>query len=355
MVSRTWRIGEVSQRTGLTRRTLRHYDDLGLLTPSARSWGDYRLYDEDDLIRLLQIQNLKALGLSLPEIMLALQDKSLDAAATLRSHLSHLEERIAAEQVLARRLASLADDAERSWQDVLEAIALTRQLVHPDPAVRLRAALRPPTQNTATLLDALQAEADPAVREALVWALAQQSEAAEAALSRIDDPDPELRVWLVRLLGKLRAPIAAPALVARLDDPDPRVIGAAVSALALLRPESALPSLVALLGSQTHDSADLRDAIASYGEAAVPLVSALLQAPAGTIRARAAEVLGAVGSVSAIPVLSSALTDSDPQVRLTSLIALGELGAAARPAIEAMAGDPALGKVARRLLDPHVT
>lgn len=354
-MSRTWRIGEVAQRTGLTRRTLRHYDDLGLLTPSARSWGDYRLYDEDDLVRLLQIQNLKALGLSLPEIIVALEDRSLDAAATLRSHLAHLEERIAAEQVLARRLAGLADTAVRSWQDVLEAIALTQELAHPDPTVRLRAALRPPVQSTSDLLDRLQAETDPAVREVLVWALAQQPNAAAAALSRIDGPDPELRWWLVRLLGKLRDPITASALVAKLDDPEPRVVAAAVTALGPWRPQSALPGLVALLGTQVGDSADLREAIAGYGETAVPPVSSVLRVQAAATRARAAEVLGAVGSVAAIPALRSALADADHQVRLNSLIALGELGSAARPAIESVATDAELGAVARRLLELHVT
>lgn len=354
-MSRTWRIGEVAQRTGLTRRTLRHYDDLGLLTPSARSWGDYRLYDEDDLVRLLQIQNLKALGLSLPEIIVALEDRSLDAAATLRSHLAHLEERIAAEQVLARRLASLADAAERSWQDVLEAIALTQRLGHPDPTVRLQAALRPPVQSTADLLDTLRAETDPAVREALVWALAQQPDAATAALSRIGDPDPEVRWWLVRLMGKLRDPIATPALVARLDDPEPRVIAAAVTALGQVRPESALPALVALLDTPAGDSADLREAIAGYGETAADPVGALLRARFATTRARAAEVLGAVGSGAAIPALHASLADSDPQVRLAALIALGELGSAARPAIESVATDAELGAVARRLLELHAT
>ena len=79
-MGRTWRIGEVAARTGLTPRTLRHYDELGLLVPSARSWGDYRLYDEADLLRLLQVQNLKALGLSLAEIADALAESSAETA-----------------------------------------------------------------------------------------------------------------------------------------------------------------------------------------------------------------------------------------------------------------------------------
>ncbi len=132
-MSRTWRIGEVAERTGLTRRTLRHYDELGLLVPSARSWGDYRLYDEDDLLRLLQIQSLKALGLSLPEVAGVLADPAMNAAATLRSHLAHLEDRIEAEARLADRLRTLAGAAERSWEDVLDAISLTQALAHPDP------------------------------------------------------------------------------------------------------------------------------------------------------------------------------------------------------------------------------
>ncbi|MFZ0529456.1 MAG: MerR family transcriptional regulator, partial [Propionicimonas sp.] len=164
----TWRIGQVAERTGLTRRTLRHYDELGLLTPPARSWGNYRLYDEHDLLRLLQIQNLKALGLSLAEIGTALADPELDASATLRSHLEHLELRIAAEQRLAVRLRDLAGTTERSWEDVGEAIALSRSLAHPDPGVRLRAVFGAPAGNTGELLDALASETDPAVQEVLI-------------------------------------------------------------------------------------------------------------------------------------------------------------------------------------------
>ena len=52
------RIGEVARRTGLSPRTLRHYDQLGLLVPSQRSTGDYRLYSREDLVRLLAIAHL---------------------------------------------------------------------------------------------------------------------------------------------------------------------------------------------------------------------------------------------------------------------------------------------------------
>lgn len=205
-MGRTWRIGEVADRTGLTRRTLRHYDELGLLIPAGRSGGDYRLYDEVDLLRLLQIQNLKALGLSLPEIAAALADPDLDATTTLRSHLVQLEESIAAQRGLAARLQNLATNTDRSWEDVLAAIAMTQALAHPDPIVRIRAALQPSATSTRDLVDALTGETDPAVREVLMWSLAQQRDAAEAALARLDDPDPDLRCLFVRLLAKLRAP-----------------------------------------------------------------------------------------------------------------------------------------------------
>ena len=82
-MGRTWRIGEVADRTG--------YRDCATTQLGSAYGGDYRLYDEDDLLRLLQIQNLKALGLSLPEIADALADPDLDASTTLRSHLVQLE------------------------------------------------------------------------------------------------------------------------------------------------------------------------------------------------------------------------------------------------------------------------
>ena len=59
------KIGEVAEATGLSIRTLRHYDDLGLVVPSGHTTGGFRLYTEDDVERLLLVRRMKPLGFSL--------------------------------------------------------------------------------------------------------------------------------------------------------------------------------------------------------------------------------------------------------------------------------------------------
>jgi DNA-binding transcriptional MerR regulator len=62
-------IGEVAERTGVTQRTLRFYEEKGLLTPPSRLEGGFRLYSEDDIRRVEQIKKLQSLlNLSLAEI-----------------------------------------------------------------------------------------------------------------------------------------------------------------------------------------------------------------------------------------------------------------------------------------------
>lgn len=61
-------IGEVAARTGLSIKTIRHYDEVGLVVPSARSTGGFRLYTTDDVDRLLAIRRMKPLGFSLDEM-----------------------------------------------------------------------------------------------------------------------------------------------------------------------------------------------------------------------------------------------------------------------------------------------
>ncbi|MFF9335621.1 MerR family transcriptional regulator [Streptomyces albogriseolus] len=77
-------IGEVAARTELSLRTIRHYEETGLVIPSARSQGGFRLYTETDVARLMVIRRMKPLGFTLEQMrdLLDATDR-LDAGAGL--------------------------------------------------------------------------------------------------------------------------------------------------------------------------------------------------------------------------------------------------------------------------------
>ncbi|MFG3101114.1 MerR family transcriptional regulator [Streptomyces sp. NPDC048182] len=70
-------IGEVAARTELSLRTIRHYEDAGLVIPSERSQGGFRLYNETDVARLMVIRRMKPLGFTLDQMrdLLAATDR----------------------------------------------------------------------------------------------------------------------------------------------------------------------------------------------------------------------------------------------------------------------------------------
>lgn len=74
----TYSVSEVAGVTGITVRTLHHYDEIGVLHPSGRSQAGYRLYDDDDLDRLHEILLFRELGFGLEDIRRSLADPSLD-------------------------------------------------------------------------------------------------------------------------------------------------------------------------------------------------------------------------------------------------------------------------------------
>ncbi|MFI7304764.1 MerR family transcriptional regulator [Micromonospora aurantiaca] len=78
---RLMQIGEAAERVGLSIRTIRHYEEAGLIVPSARSEGGFRLYTEPDLDRLAVVKRMKPLGFTLDEMrdLLAVLD-ALDTA-----------------------------------------------------------------------------------------------------------------------------------------------------------------------------------------------------------------------------------------------------------------------------------
>jgi DNA-binding transcriptional MerR regulator len=108
-------IGEAANRAGLTQRTLRYYEELGLLKPASRMEGGFRLYSAEDMERIEYIKNLRdVLGFSLAEI------KEMVEAEDVRSQLKgQLRQAETAEQRRAR-LLKLREVALRQMRIVNE-------------------------------------------------------------------------------------------------------------------------------------------------------------------------------------------------------------------------------------------
>jgi DNA-binding transcriptional MerR regulator len=115
-------IGAVAERTGLSLRSLRHWDEVGLVRPSGRTEGGFRLYTESDVERILLVRRMKPLGFSLEEMgrLLELADRVAagDADDAVRAELADL---VAAAQERRAELARKLDMAD-------ELIALLRAL-----------------------------------------------------------------------------------------------------------------------------------------------------------------------------------------------------------------------------------
>lgn len=112
----TMHIGELAERSGLSLRTLRHYDDIGLVSASKRTGGGFRLYTDRDFERLILIRRMKPLGFSLDqmaellEIIDALPGASADDAGVLRDRLAtFVREAITRRETLRAQLG-MADE-----------------------------------------------------------------------------------------------------------------------------------------------------------------------------------------------------------------------------------------------------
>ncbi len=120
------KVGELAARTGLTVRTLHHYDSIDLLKPSARSDSGYRLYNQDDVGRLHAIQALRHMGLSLADVgdMLArggegLGDTIARQIRALGHEITQATELQARLQLLQERLATGSAPDMADWLTTL--------------------------------------------------------------------------------------------------------------------------------------------------------------------------------------------------------------------------------------------
>lgn len=114
----TWTVGQVAERSGVTVRTLHHYDEIGLLRPSRRSASGYRLYTDEDLVRLQHVVVYRRLGFSLEEVAVLLDDPDADVAAHLRRQRAAVMSRL-------DELAELVSAIDRALEAEVSGIQLT--------------------------------------------------------------------------------------------------------------------------------------------------------------------------------------------------------------------------------------
>ena len=124
-----WRIGQVSARTGLTTRTLRYYEELGLLMPTGRLVSGHRVYANEDLRRLYRISLLRQLGLPLADIAGELENPSRDLSDTIGRHIGQVDQRLAAigrhreRMITVRESLATGSPSDEELLDILHEMA----------------------------------------------------------------------------------------------------------------------------------------------------------------------------------------------------------------------------------------
>lgn len=108
------KVGELARRTGLTVRTLHHWDEIGLLRPSGRTPSGHRLYEAGDLARLHRIRSLRFLGFGLEDIARLLERPEQHLAALIRGRLAELDQQIELARNLKSQLEVFARRLERA-------------------------------------------------------------------------------------------------------------------------------------------------------------------------------------------------------------------------------------------------
>jgi DNA-binding transcriptional MerR regulator len=109
------RVGEVAERLGVSPRTIKYYEELGLVQPESRSSGGFRLYGEEEVRRLERILRMKGIGYSLATIreLLAVRDaaQEADKVTVLREVAGRLKDR---EQEATAHIRRMQDDLKRA-------------------------------------------------------------------------------------------------------------------------------------------------------------------------------------------------------------------------------------------------
>jgi len=109
-------IGDVAERTGLSLRTIRHYEEVGLLPEAQRSAGGFRLYTEDAVGRLLLIKRMKPLDFSLEEMrdLIEVRDRLASPRLSAKTRAALLERLATYQSLVEHQLAVLRDKVDNA-------------------------------------------------------------------------------------------------------------------------------------------------------------------------------------------------------------------------------------------------
>ncbi|MNX96612.1 Nodulation protein NolA [compost metagenome] len=140
-----WRVGDLAKMTGLTVRTLHHYEAIGLLAAAARGEGGHRLYDEAAVQRLYRIRVLRSLGIALSEIRRFIDDDA-SLASVMQQHLTRVEQEVEDLTRLRDRLRHICHQpgSHVETAELLRTIDAMSRLERHVGARRQHAAERPP-------------------------------------------------------------------------------------------------------------------------------------------------------------------------------------------------------------------
>jgi MerR family transcriptional regulator, thiopeptide resistance regulator len=145
----TFTVGALADASGVTVRTLHHWDEIGLLQPAERSAAGHRRYSTRDVRRLYRIIALRGLGLSLEQVGEALVREGPDLRAAVVAHLERVEEELAHARDLRRRLRGILDAFDRLGEpstdqiiDAIEVMTMRDQYYTPEQLEQLDARAR---------------------------------------------------------------------------------------------------------------------------------------------------------------------------------------------------------------------
>ncbi|MFF3311492.1 MerR family transcriptional regulator [Streptomyces sp. NPDC002952] len=322
-------IGEVARRSGVSARMLRHYESLGLVSPSGRTGSGYREYSAEDVQRIFQVESLRSLGMSLREIGRALDDPTFTPSGLVDDLIRQTRERIAVETELLTRLQRIDAAEPGGWEDVLQVVALLRALASTSADARQRAALSSVEEVAVpveALVEAVLSETEPNVAGALRWALARAGEGGTVLLAKgLRSPVAEVRERAVRSLAEMPDAEATARLRDALTDSDAAVRSQAALALGTRGVADAIPTLIDMIveGRNDVDAADALGALAGDTATAARIAAGLVDRLAGEAteapaRARLAQALADIPGTRASRALEELSHDADRAVALTA-------------------------------------